>query len=70
MALPPSSKSHQTSIVFFPCFFWNCVLASRSFWSATFKGATGSLDSKGVSKKLRHIGSKCQISFYYIPRIS
>lgn len=30
--LPPSSNNHQTSMVPFPCFFLNWVLASTSFW--------------------------------------
>lgn len=38
---PPSSKSHHTSTVPFPCFCWNCWLASNSRWSATFRGSVG-----------------------------
>lgn len=44
--LPPSSNSHQTSILLLPCFFWNWVLASRSLWSATFKGEEGLFESE------------------------
>ncbi len=30
----------------FPCFCWNCWLASRSRWSATFRGTVGLLFSE------------------------
>lgn len=47
---PPSSKSHHTSTVPLPCFFWNCWLASNSCWSATFRGTVGLLLSGSAHK--------------------
>ena len=35
---PPSSNSHQTSMVPLPCFFLNCWLVSSSRWSLRLRG--------------------------------
>lgn len=45
---PPSSNSHQTSTVPFPCFLRNCWLASSSLWSDTFSGTVGLFLSAGM----------------------
>ncbi len=52
---PPSSNSHQTSTVPFPCFFWNCWLASSSLWSDTFSGTVGLFLSAGMFAKDTHV---------------
>lgn len=49
---PPSSNSHHTSTVPFPCLFWNCWLASSSLWSDTFRGTVGLFLSVTEKQKL------------------
>lgn len=62
--IPPSSNSHHTSIVPLPCFFRNCWLASRSFWSATLNGTMGCLGSKHHKQALMLFTTKLFITLY------